>query len=87
MGSLHDRIVSYFVGTFYVEQHLKNVGTVTEAKGILVWGTVENWKEKAFLLRFLRSYEGFIKKKKKEKSTIHVDVPVKVLLPSRASRL
>lgn len=61
VGSLHDKIISYFVGSFYVEKHLKYISTVMKAKSILLWGTVENWKKKACSLCFLSSYKAFIK--------------------------
>lgn len=80
MGSLHDKIISYFVASVYVEKHLKYVGTVMKAKGILVWGR----KKPLSLLWFLSSYEDLIKKKKRP---IPTDIPVKLLLTSRVSRL
>lgn len=77
MGSLHDRIISYFVGSFYVEKHLKHVGAAMKA--FLFGGTVENGKRKVCLLSFLKQLRRLPHEKKPrgKKSTIHMAVPVK----------
>jgi len=62
VGSLHDRIISYFVGSFYVEKHLKHVGAAMKA--FLFGGTVENGKRKVCLLSFLKQLRRLTHEKK-----------------------
>lgn len=50
VGRLQGKIIPYSVGSFYVEKRLKYVCAVVNAEGILVWETVESWKEKSLFV-------------------------------------